>query len=65
MIFVATRKGRTTKFSPSLAAIVGSGIVISWPPRSGSVIQDYRSKDQDPKEIIYGSTTLGREYLPG
>jgi hypothetical protein len=25
---------------------------------SGSVIQDYGSKDPDPKEIFYGSTTL-------
>jgi hypothetical protein len=35
-----------------------SGSVLSWsPPGSGSVTQEYRSMDQDPKEIIYGATT--------
>jgi hypothetical protein len=29
--------------------------VINWPPRSGTGIQDYRSKDTDPKEIFTDS----------
>jgi hypothetical protein len=31
---------------------LGTGTVFRWPLGSGSVIQDYSSKDLDPKEII-------------
>ncbi len=34
------------------------GSVINWPPRSGSVIQDYRSPDPDPKEILMDPALL-------
>ncbi len=38
----------------------GAESVINWPPGSGSVIQDYGTKNPDPKINNYESTTLMR-----
>jgi hypothetical protein len=39
-----------------------AGSVMNWPHGFGSVIQNYRSTDPDPKINFYGSTTLIRNH---
>ncbi len=43
----------------------GSGSVINWHHGSGSVIQDYGSKDPDPKEITAAPQHWSLSTHPG
>ncbi len=76
--FVATKKGKTTNFSPSFVAVVGSRIEIRDPgwikiriadkyPRSATLLILILNFSKENSKITYVSITYGTEslVLPG